>query len=484
MRDFFSNIVQQLSQLLDTKLTFGETVITPKLLVSLLIWLILIFFLIGLVKRFLKRYLLAGIDANNRETIATLVSYGVGIIAVFVAIQYTGINLSSLSIILGGLGVGIGFGLQHIADDFVSGLILLFERTLKVNDLIELDDYRFQGLVGRITEVNLRSTIIRTLDDGDVVIPNSELINNRVLNWSHRTSIARLKIPVGVSYDSDPILVTELLLKSAYMEPAVCEQPMPKAMFLAFGEDSLQFELWVWVDVNKRFTIQSSLHFAVEYHLRQHNIEIAFPQRDVWIRNLAPSGSGDMRPPFFNRQIAFEHHRPKSTAPPTLKDMLRQVSYFSNFSDLEIRQLIEIGQRQRSRSGTTLFHEGDAGNSFYILLEGKIDILAEKLDRHLATLEPGDFFGEVALLLGVPRTAMARVAEDALLFVINRPSFSDLLRRYPDLSNQVVHAMGQHRDELAKRQREMRALNLVDSNEDDANPVVWARNRIKRMFDL
>lgn len=484
MTAFFSDIFHQLSQLFDTKLVvLGNTTITPKLLVSLSIWLTLIFFTIGLVKRFLKRHLLASIDANNREAIATLVSYAVGVVAIFVAVQYTGINLSSLGIILGGLGVGIGFGLQHIADDFISGLILLFERTLKVNDLIELDDYRFQGLVGRIVEVNLRSTIIRSLDDGDVVIPNSQLINNRVLNWSHRTSIARLKIPVGVSYDSDPILVTELLLKSAYMEPAVCDKPIPKAMFLAFGEDSLQFELWVWVDVNKRFNVQSSLHFAIEYNLRQFNIEIAFPQRDVWIRNLPPPANGDSRPPFYNRQIAFEH-RPSIPTQATLKDMLRQVSYFANFSDLEIRQLIEIGHRQRSRAGTILFHEGDSGSSFYILLEGKIDILAEKLDRHLATIDPGHFFGEVALLLGVPRTAMARVSEDSLLFVINQPSFSDLLRRYPDLSNQVVQAMAQHRDELAKRQREMRALNLVDSSEDDANPVIWARKRIRRMFDL
>lgn len=484
MTDLFLSIFQQLSRLFTTKLVeLGNTEITLKLLVSLSIWLTLILFTIGLVKKFLKRHLLAGIDANNREAIATLVSYVLGAIAILVAVQNSGINLRSLGIVLGGLGVGIGFGLQHIADDFISGLIMLFERTLKVNDLIELDDHQFEGLVGRIIEVNLRSTIIRTLDDGDVVIPNNQLVKNRVLNWSYNTSIARLKIPVGVSYDSDPILVTELLLKSAYMEPAVCSKPMPKAMFLAFGEDALQFELWVWVDVNKRFNAQSSLHFTIEYNLRQHNIEIAFPQRDVWIRNLPPQANGDSKPPFFNRQIALQH-RAKAPVQTTLKDMLRKVTYFANFSDLELRQLIEIGYRQRSRAGTTLFHEGDAGNSFYILLEGKIEILAEKLNRHLATIEPGQFFGEVALLLGVPRTAMACVTEDALLFVINQPSFSDLLRRYPALSNQVVQAMAQHRDELAQRQREMRALNLVDSSEDDINPVIWARKRLKRMFDL
>ena len=484
MTDLFSFLSQQFNRIFTTKLIeLGNTEITLRLLVTLSIWLTLILFAIGLIKKFLKRQLLAGIDANNREAIATLVSYGLGAIAILVAIQNSGINLRSLGFILGGLGVGIGFGLQHIADDFISGLIMLFERTLKVNDLIELDDYRFQGLVGRIIEVNLRSTIIRTLDDGDVVIPNNQLVKNRVLNWSYNTSIARLKIPVGVSYDSDPTLVTELLLKSAYMEPSVASRPMPKAMFLAFGEDALQFELWVWVDVNKRFIIQSSLHFNIEYNLRQHNVEIAFPQRDVWIRNLPPQGDGSEKPPFFNRQIALQH-RPKTSVPASLKDMLRNVSYFANFNDLEIRQLIEIGYRQRNLTGSTLFHEGDAGNAFYIVLEGKIDILAEKLNRHLATIEPGHFFGEVALLLGVPRTAMARAAEDTLLFVINQPSFSDLLRRYPELSNQVLQAMAQHRDELAKRQREMRALNLVDSSEDDANPVVWARNRLKRMFDL
>ena len=484
MTDFFLFLTQQFSRIFTTKIVeLGSTEITLRLLVTLSVWLTLILFTIGLIKKILKRQLLAKIDANNREAIATLVSYALGAIAILVAVQNSGINLRSLGIVLGGLGVGIGFGLQHIADDIISGLIMLIERTLKVNALIERDDYHFEGLVGRIIEVNLRSTIIRTLDDGDVVIPNNQLIKNRVLNWSYNTSIARLKIPVGVSYDSDPILVTELLLKSAHMEPAICSKPMPKAMFLAFGEDALQFELWVWVDVNKRFQVQSSLHFTIEYNLRQHNIEIAFPQRDVWIRNFPPQSQDDSRPPFFNRQIGLQHHS-AIPAQATLKDMLRQVSYFANFSDLEIRQLIEIGHRQRSPAGTTLFHEGDAGNSFYILLEGKIDILAEKLNRHLATIEPGHFFGEVALLLGVPRTAMARVSEEALLFVINQPSFSDLLRRYPELSNQVVQAMAQHRDELAKRQREMRALNLVDSSEDDANPVIWARKRLKRMFDL
>ncbi|MEO0756619.1 MAG: cyclic nucleotide-binding domain-containing protein [Cyanobacteria bacterium J06648_16] len=471
----------------------GGTRFTLLLLFQLSLWLLLIFFAIGLLKNFLKRQLLVrvGIDASNREAIAALVSYFLGAIAILVAIQNSGVNLTSLGIILGGLGVGIGFGIQHIADDFISGVILLFERTLKVGDLIELDDYRFQGLLGRIGEVKLRSTIIRTLDNGDVVIPNSQLVKNRVLNWSYDTPIARLKIPVGVAYDSDPTLVTEVLLKSAYMEPAVCAQPIPKAMFMAFGDNALQFELWVWVDFNQRFETQSSLHFIIEYNLRLQGIEIAFPQRDLWLRNpealqlQSVNRTAERVLRSEDERSSFHYPRRNGVIPqPTLRDLLQQVSYFENFCELELRQLIEIGYRQRRRAGHILFHEDDPGNAFYVVLEGKVDIIAERLDRHLTTLESGQFFGEIALVLGIPRTAMARVAEDALLFVIKQESFSRLLRRYPDLAEVILVEMNKHREELAERQKEMRKLNLLDAAEDDANPVIWARKRIKRLFSL
>ncbi|MEO0540587.1 MAG: cyclic nucleotide-binding domain-containing protein [Cyanobacteria bacterium P01_A01_bin.105] len=474
--------------------SIGGTQFTLLLLFQLSLWLGGIFFAIGLLKNFLKRQLLVrvGIDASNREAIAALVSYFLGAIALLIAVQNSGVNLTSLGIILGGLGVGIGFGIQHVADDFISGVILLFERTLKVGDLIELDDYRFQGLLGRIGEVKLRSTIIRTLDNGDVVIPNSQLVKNRVLNWSYDTPIARLKIPVGVAYHSDPTLVTEALLKSAYMEPAVCAQPMPKAMFMAFGENALQFELWVWVDFNQRFDTQSSLHFIIEYNLRQQGIEIAFPQRDLWIRNpeslrMQPGTARPEPAVVHENQLPRPHasaHRQLRTTQPTLRDALWQVDYFENFSELELRQLIEIGQRQRCRAGHILFHEDDPGNAFYVVLEGKVEIVAEKLDRLLTVLAPGSFFGEISLILGIPRTAMARVAEDALLFVIRQDSFSRLLHRYPDLAEVILAEMNKHREELAQRQQEMRALNLLDAAEDDANPVVWARKRIKRLFSL
>jgi potassium efflux system protein len=492
MSDLFQFLANAVTELFTTTLFFfGGTRITLLLIFQLSLSLLLIFFVLGLLKNFLKRQLLlrVGMDASNREAIATLLSYFLGAIAIIITIQNSGINLTSLGIILGGLGVGIGFGLQHIADDFISGIIMLFERTLKVNDLIELDDYRFQGLLGRIVEVKLRSTIIRTLDNGDVVIPNNQLIKNRVLNWSYDTPIARLKIPVVVTYSSDPTLVTEVLLKSAYMEPAVCAQPMPKAMFMAFGDDGMAFELWVWVDFNQRFDTQSSLHFILEHNLRQHGIEIAFPHRDVLIRNpesleFALGGSKRLQTASVTHGIAPAQLSDRTQRLPTLRELLQQVSYFENFSDLELRQLIEIGHRQRRRTGTVLFEEGDPGNAFYVLLEGKVDIVADKLDRHLTTLEPGQFFGEVALLLGIPRTAGARIAEDALLFVINQQGFASLLHRYPDLSDLILRDLSKHREELAQRQREMRALNLVDATEDDLNPVIWARKRLKRLFAL
>jgi potassium-dependent mechanosensitive channel len=503
----FQSVTDNLIQLFTTPLfSVGQTKFTLWLLTQLLVSIVTVFFVIGLFKRFLKRQLLVkmGVDPSNREAIATLCSYLLGAIAILIIIQNSGIDLSSLGIILGGLGVGIGFGLQHIANDFISGLLLLFERNLKVNDLIELDEYRFNGLVGRIIEVKLRSTIIRTLDDGEVVIPNGQLVQNRVMNWTYDTPIARLKIPVRVAYDNEAILVSELLLKSAYMEPAVYTQPMPKAMFLEFIEDGVVFELWVWIDYNHRFDILSSLHFIIEHNFKQHDIEFAFPQRDVWIRNPESfkvhlnTPSSTAKPELPSQNQPFHHPKGPQDIPlpyrrmvqgtlkpqPTLRDMLRKVTYFENFSDLEIRQLIEIGYRQRYKTGIVLFQEGDPGDAFYVILEGSIDIIADKLDRTLATLLAGQSFGEVALLLGIPRTAGARVNEDALLFVISYANFSNLLRRYPELSDVLMQEMGKHREELAKRQAEMRALNLVDATEDDVNPVLWARKRLRRLFTL
>ncbi len=459
------------------------TVVSLSLIVHLIFALLIVVFLTRVFKNFLKKLLLVrvGIDEGNREAIAIIISYSIGTLSFLLVLQNTGFNLASLAVVAGALGVGIGLGLQDITKNFISGLTLLMERKLKVGDFVEFD-----GLSGYVKEVSLRSTLIRTRDGGDVVVPNSNLAENRILNWSYDSFNARIKIPAAVAYGSDPVLVTETLLTSAYMEPTVLHDPPPEVIFIGFGESSLDFEVWVWVTrIDKAPHIKSSLNFIIEHNLRQQGIEIPFPQRDFWLRNpevLAPLvyQKVDSQPnPQLPQQLPKQASKPLS-----IRDLLQQVTYFQKLTNLELRRLIEIGHRQRLVESEILFHEGDPGNAFYIILSGSIEVFVEKLNKHLSTVKTGEFFGELSLMLGIPRTATVRALEDTVLFVINNKGFEKLLQERPELAEVIIQELGKHQEELSERQQQLRDLGLVDPAEDDKNPMVWVRKRIKKLFSF
>ncbi|MCL1475705.1 mechanosensitive ion channel family protein [Argonema antarcticum] len=244
MNEILQQLLTYVYNVVTTPIEIGEISVSISSIVKLLILLLLVIFLGRALKHFLKKHVLVriGIDEGNRESISTIISYGVSTLGFVIVLQTSGFNVASLAVVVGGLGVGIGFGLQDITKNFVSGLTLLIERKLKLGDFIEFD-----GMTGYIKEISIRSTIIQTFSGGDVVVPNSELVNNRILNWSYENFIGRIDVPVGVSYDSDPVLVTEILLKSAYMEPSILHDPAPRVIFLGFGHNSLDFLLWAWV---------------------------------------------------------------------------------------------------------------------------------------------------------------------------------------------------------------------------------------------
>jgi small-conductance mechanosensitive channel len=462
----------------------GETAISLSSIVQLIISLIIVFFIVRGFKNLCKHRLLVklGIDEGNREAIATIISYTIGILGVVIVLQTIGFNLASLAILAGGLGVGIGFGFQDATKNFVSGLTLLFERKLKVGDFVEFD-----GLSGYIKEVSIRSTLIRTRDGGDVVVPNSKLVDNRIINWTYDDFKARIKIPIRVAYDSDPVLVTETLLKSAYMEKAVFHEPAPEVIFIGFPESYLAFELWVWINrIDREPQVKSSLNFIIEYNLRQQGIAIPFPQRELWLRNLevlTPSlhRSGE------SQEISRSPQQPliqKPIKPLSIRDLLRQVTYFQNFTDLELRRLVELGYRKRLGASSILFREGDSGDAFYIILSGSVEVLVEKIDKHLTTLDAGKFFGELSLMLGIPRTATVRALEDTIVFEINHKGFESLLQEQPELAEVIVQELGKYQEELVERQQQLRDMGLVDAAEDDKNPVAWVRKRLKNLFSL
>ncbi len=223
----------------------------------------------------------AGINRGAQEAIAILAKYSLIVIGGLVLLQVWGLELSSLTILASALSIGVGFGLQDIAKNFGSGLVLVFERPIQVGDFIEVGK-----LNGTVERIGARSTEIRTLDHVSIIVPNSRFLESEVVNWSHRNPISRLHIPVGVSYNANPETVRQILLEAVQSHPSVLASPPPSILFKRFGDSSLDFELLIWTsEPHKQFVTISDLYFDIFKALAEHNIEIPFPQRDLHIRS-------------------------------------------------------------------------------------------------------------------------------------------------------------------------------------------------------
>ena len=228
-------------------------------------------------------------ERGTREALVTITGYVYFTIAFLIGLGVAGFDFGSLAIIAGALSVGIGFGLQNIVNNFISGLILLFERPVKTGDWIVVGNTE-----GYVKKIRIRYTQIQTFDRADVIVPNSELISSQVTNWMLRDTRGRARIPVGVAYGTDTEKVKKILVEIAEQHPDVITNgtsPEPKVIFRGFGDSSLDFELRCHVrNVDRRLTIISDINFAIDKAFRENGIEIPFPQRDVHVRDL-PSGS-------------------------------------------------------------------------------------------------------------------------------------------------------------------------------------------------
>ncbi|MBF0104937.1 MAG: mechanosensitive ion channel [Deltaproteobacteria bacterium] len=225
------------------------------------------------------------ITPGTGKSINTLISYAIWIIVFVFVMMGFGFDLGKLTIIAGALSVGIGFGLQNIVNNFISGLILLFERPIKVGDLLDID-----GGWGVVEKVGLRSTIISTFARTHVIIPNSEFVTQKVTNLTLSDTDYRVKFSVGVAYGSDTALVKETLLGVVKKHPMVEAEPEPLVFLTAFGESSLDFEILTWTkDVLNKQTIMSDLLLEIDREFRQKNIEVPFPQRDLHVRSVDAS---------------------------------------------------------------------------------------------------------------------------------------------------------------------------------------------------
>jgi small-conductance mechanosensitive channel len=238
----------------------------------------------GIISRLLKNKVLTRykMDVGLREAIGKLFKYVLIFLGIIIIFSTVGVDLSAFTVLLGTLGVGIGFGLQNITANFVSGISLLIERPVKVGDRIEVGETS-----GDVVKIGLRATIILTNDNIAIIVPNSDFITKEVINWSYNEKDVRLRIPVGVSYASDVRLVEKLLLEVAASNADVLKAPAPAVRFTGLGDSALKFELRIWTTSlsHRPGKITSDLYFGIFETLKNNDIEIPFPQRVVHINN-------------------------------------------------------------------------------------------------------------------------------------------------------------------------------------------------------
>ncbi len=268
---------------------FGPDTVT----IGGILMLVFLFASVIIVERILQRLLIlrflskTPLEPSLQFGLSRIIGYTLITIGFYVAFQTVGFDLSSLAIIAASLGVGVGFGLQNIINNFVSGIIILAERPISIGDRIDV-----AGVAGRVTKIQLRSSTVVTNDNITMIVPNAQIISNTVTNWNHGDPKVRIRVPVGVAYGSDLKLLKRVLLEAAAEHPKALRDPSPVVLFTEFGDSSLNFELAVWTQEMTATPIHftSQMNFIIERKLRENDIEIPFPQRDLHVRSsLSPT---------------------------------------------------------------------------------------------------------------------------------------------------------------------------------------------------
>lgn len=244
---------------------------------------ILTFAGLKIVRRIFNRFIIKH-EAHRGSywSVYLIIQYVTWVIVIVLLLDSANVKVSVLLASFAALLVGVGFGIQQLFSDLASGIVLLFERNLQLNEIIQLED----GTVGKVIDIGLRTSKLKTRDDVILIVPNSKFVNNKIINWSHIDYKTRFHVDVGVAYGSDVQLVTSVLLGCAKVHPGITHDPKPFVRFDNFGNSSLDFQLFFWViDSFRVENTKSELRYAIDAEFRKNNIKIPFPQRDVYLKN-------------------------------------------------------------------------------------------------------------------------------------------------------------------------------------------------------
>ncbi|MDY7004233.1 MAG: mechanosensitive ion channel [Cyanobacteriota bacterium] len=481
------NIFSLLVQIFQIELfELGNKSFSINNITEIIFLIVLVVFFSRTIKKWMKEWILVnlGIKKGTKEAIASIINYIITITGILIVLHNAGIDLTSITVIAGALSIGIGIGMKNIISNFVSGLTILIAQPIKVGDFIEVDD-----LSGVVEKTSIRSTVIRTIDGIFVIIPNNSIVEQNIINWSHKDSTSRLHIPIGVAYGSDTALVKEALLDAARNEKKVLSNPSPKVWFKGFGDSALNFELLVWIKYPALIDqIKSSLNFLIDSEFRDRNISIPFPQRDLnicqindLIQTHQKAESTTVGKNQKNLSTSLVKNIAKTQQNPSkwnLRDLLRQISYFQNCNNIELRDVIENGYRKIVPRGEIICREEEPGDSFYIILSGSVEVFSVKANKYITTRYAGEFLGEMSLILGITRTASLRATEDTILFVVDRHNLHNLLAKHQRLADKIS-------EELSRRLETLKNLGLLDSQENSQETaMIWVRNRIYTLFGI
>lgn len=261
----------------------GDAKITPLSILYILLLAILLVWLSGKIKSLLISRLLVRLrlDTGAQQAVGTIVRYAILFVGFLIILQTVGIDLTTLNVLAGAIGIGVGFGLQNVANNFISGLIVLLERPIKVGDRIEVG-----GVTGQVASVGARSTRIRTNDNIVIIIPNSKFISENVVNWSYESGMIRFRVPVAVAYDADLDAVSKILINTANENPATLSEPEPVVRYMKFDDSSVTVELRAYSRerLHQQGRFKSELYREIIRKFREQNIPLPDPQPKLYLQ--------------------------------------------------------------------------------------------------------------------------------------------------------------------------------------------------------